>query len=69
MTETTTDSTATIEGGNTSVYSAVLISKFGEKDYSYAFGDHVLFATPTTLISVMTKFKDELGFNMLLDVC
>ena len=69
MTETTTDSTATIEGGNTSRYSAVLISKFGEKDYSFAFGDHVLFATPTTLISVMTKFRDELGFNMLLDVC
>lgn len=61
MTEMTIDSRPT--------YSATLISKFGEKDYSYTFDNHVLFATPSTLISVMTKFKDELGFQMLLDVC
>lgn len=60
MTETTTP---------TSTYSAILIEKFGEKNYSYAFGDHVVWATTQNLISVMTKFKDELGFNMLLDVC
>ena len=69
MTIIPTDSTATTEATSGSSYSAVLISKFGEKDYSYAFGNHVLFATTSTLISVMTKFKEELGFSMLLDVC
>lgn len=60
MTETTALSTSN--------YSAELISKFGDKNYFFAFGNHVLFATPKTLMKVMTKFRDELGFNMLLDV-
>ena len=60
MTESTTP---------TSNYSAVLIEKFGEKNYSYAFGNHVVWATTENLVSVMTKFRDELGFNMILDVC
>ncbi len=64
-----TDTTVTTTLPATANYSAELISKFGDKDYSYAFGNHVLFATPATLIKVMTKFRDELGFNMLLDVC
>ncbi|MBY0413250.1 MAG: hypothetical protein K2Q18_03755, partial [Bdellovibrionales bacterium] len=61
MNDVTTDSTPT-----SSNYSSVLTSKFGEKDYSYSFGNHVLFATPTTLVKVMTKFRDDLGFQMLL---
>jgi NADH-quinone oxidoreductase subunit C/D len=64
MTETTVPTTLP----ESSTYSAELISKFGDKDYSFAFGNHVLFATPSTLIKIMTKFRDELGFNMLLDV-
>ncbi len=67
MTETTTD-TAIIAAG-TEAYSSVLTSKFGDKDYSFAFGNHVLFATPKTLVKMMMTFRDELGFNMLLDVC
>jgi NADH-quinone oxidoreductase subunit C/D len=45
-----------------------MVVNFGESDYSHKF-NHVLFATPKTLISVMTKLKNEMGYNMLLDVC
>ncbi|MBC7715105.1 MAG: NADH dehydrogenase (quinone) subunit D [Rhizobacter sp.] len=64
-----TETTVTEVLPATSTYSAELTAKFGEKDYTFAFGNHVFFATPATLIKMMTKFRDELGFNMLLDVC
>ncbi|MBC7429875.1 MAG: NADH dehydrogenase (quinone) subunit D [Bacteriovorax sp.] len=64
-----TETTVTTTEPETSNYSAELISKFGAKDYTFAFGNHVLFTTPATLIKMMKKFRDELGFNMLLDVC
>lgn len=54
---------------NTASFSTELTAKFGAENYSFLFTNHVIFATPKTLISVMTKLKDELGFNMLLDVC
>ena len=62
-----TDTTTPV--ASTETYSAVLTEKFGAKDYSFAFGNHTLWATTSTLMSVMAKFKNELGFNMLLDVC
>ncbi len=52
----------------TSTYSSELKLKFGEF-YSYAFGNHVIFACTKTMMGVMTRLKEEFGYNMLLDVC
>lgn len=52
-----------------SPYSAELIAKFGAKEYSFSFGNHVLFATTRTLPLMMKKLKEDMGYNMLLDVC
>lgn len=49
-------------------YSDEMVVNFGTTDYVHKF-NHVLFATPKNLIQVMTKLKNEMGFNMLLDVC
>lgn len=59
-----TDSNLTI-----SPYSAELTKKFGTENYTYAFGNHVFFATTKSLPKMMKTFKEDLGFNMLLDVC
>lgn len=48
---------------------ATLNSKFSDKNYFYAFGNHVVFSTTGTLLKTMSLLKDELGFNMLLDIC
>jgi NADH-quinone oxidoreductase subunit C/D len=45
-----------------------LVNKFGDA-YHFAFSNHVLMSTPKKLIETMKSLKDELGFNMLLDVC
>lgn len=53
----------------TSDYSLELQKAFSDLSYSNKHGNHVLFATTTNLMAVMTKLKNEFGFNMLLDVC
>ena len=54
---------------STESYSQVLIAQFGSEDYSFKFGNHVLFTTTRTLPLIMKKLKEDMGFNMLLDVC
>ena len=45
---------------------------FSNNSYSYQFENHVIFIDlkdHNNFFKVMTKLKDEFGFNMLLDVC
>jgi NADH-quinone oxidoreductase subunit C/D len=42
---------------------------FENNSYSYKFENHVIFSDTKNLLKTMAKLKDELGFNMLLDVC
>ena len=49
-----------------------LKEKFASNSYSYQFENHVIFIDlkdHKNFFNVMTKLKDECGFNMLLDVC
>jgi NADH-quinone oxidoreductase subunit C/D len=69
MQDLTSTNVSHLPSENTASFSTELAAIFGTENYSFLFTNHVLFATPKTLISVMTKLKDELGFNMLLDVC
>ena len=49
-------------------FSEILKTAFGS-EYSFSLNNHVLFTDTTKLLSVMARLKDEMGFNMLLDVC
>ncbi len=46
-----------------------LQAAFADNHPTWQFENHVIFACTKTMMSVMTKLKDEFGFNMLLDVC
>lgn len=64
MTDTTTPATTTETAPANPGYGAVLTEKFGDK-YSFAFDNHMLWACTSTMMGVMAKLKNELGFNML----
>ena len=49
-------------------YSDEMVVNFGQSNYVHKF-NHTLFANSKNLIAVMTKLKNEMGYNMLLDVC
>jgi NADH-quinone oxidoreductase subunit C/D len=46
-----------------------LQAAFADNHPAWQFENHVIFACTKTMMSVMTRLKDEFGFNMLLDVC
>lgn len=49
-------------------YSDEMVVNFGESEYTHKF-NHVLFANTKNLMNVMSKLKNDMGYNMLLDVC
>lgn len=45
------------------------IKRFGDDNYSYELGNHVVVSSPQNLIRDLTILKNEMDFIMLLDVC